>query len=50
MPRELITLACDGCKRRNYSTDKNKRKHPDRVTFKKFCRFCGKHTDHKETR
>lgn len=50
MPRELVILACEGCKRRNYSTDKNKRTHPDRVTFKKFCRFCGKHTDHKETR
>jgi large subunit ribosomal protein L33 len=50
MPRELVILACEQCKRRNYTTAKNKRLHPDRVTFKKFCRFCTKHTDHKETR
>jgi len=48
--RELITLACGECKRRNYNSDKNKRKHPDRVEFKKYCRFCKKHTAHKETR
>jgi len=47
---EIITLACSVCKRRNYTTKKNRRKHPDRVEFKKYCRFCGKHTPHKETR
>ncbi len=50
MPRDIITLACNDCKRRNYSKTKNKRKHPDRVEFKKFCSFCVKHTMHKETR
>jgi large subunit ribosomal protein L33 len=29
---------------------KNKRKHPDRLEHKKYCRFCRKHTIHKETR
>jgi len=48
--REIITLACAECKRRNYSTTKNKRKHPGRVEYKKFCPFCGKHTTHRETR
>ena len=48
--REIITLACSVCKRRNYTASKNKRKHPDRVEFKKFCPFCRKHTPHKETR
>ena len=48
--RELITVACTVCKNRNYSSTKNKRKHPDRVEYKKFCRFCKKHTPHKETR
>jgi len=48
--REIITLACSVCKRRNYTTKKNRREHPDRVEFKKYCRFCGKHTAHKETR
>ncbi len=50
MPREIVTLACEECKRRNYTTTKNKRKHPDRVSYKKFCPFCHKHTLHKETR
>jgi large subunit ribosomal protein L33 len=48
--RDQITLACNDCKRRNYTSSKNKRLHPDRVEFKKFCRFCRKHTPHKETR
>jgi len=48
--RDRITLACETCKRRNYNTKKNKRLHPDRVEFKKYCRWCRKHTAHKETR
>jgi large subunit ribosomal protein L33 len=48
--REIITLACTVCKRRNYTTTKNKRKHPDRVEVKKHCPFCRKHTPHKETK
>jgi large subunit ribosomal protein L33 len=48
--RDIITLACEKCKRRNYSTTKNKKKHQDRVTHKKFCRWCNAHTAHKETR
>ena len=50
MPRDLIILACSECARRNYSADKNRRLHPDRVEFKKYCRFCKKHTTHRETR
>ncbi len=50
MPRELIILACNDCKERNYTQKKNKRLHPDRVQFKKFCPRCNKHTVHKETR
>ncbi len=50
MPRELIILACNDCKERNYEQKKNKRLHPDRVQFKKFCPRCNKHTVHKETR
>ena len=48
--RDAITLACGDCKRRNYTSTKNKRKHPDRVEWKKYCPFCRKHTLHKETR
>jgi large subunit ribosomal protein L33 len=45
-----ITLACTECKRRNYQTEKSKRNSPDRVEFSKYCRWCGRHTLHRETR
>jgi len=48
--RDIITLACTECKRRNYSTTKNKKTIPDRLEIKKFCKFCRKHTAHKETK
>ena len=48
--RDLVILSCQQCKNRNYTTKKNKRKHPDRLEHKKYCRFCNKHTVHKETR
>jgi large subunit ribosomal protein L33 len=48
--QEIITLACTECKRRNYSTRKNKKKHPDRLELKKFCKFCRKQTAHRETK
>ena len=48
--RDQITLACNDCKRRNYTTTKNKRKHPDRVEHRKYCPFCRTHKVHKETR
>jgi large subunit ribosomal protein L33 len=48
--RPKITLACQVCKHRNYITNKNRRNDPDRLTMKKFCPNCGKHTEHRETR
>lgn len=45
-----ITLACSECKQRNYDTTKNKQNTPDRLELKKYCRFCKKHTVHKETK
>ena len=39
--RVAITLACTECKRRNYQMNKSKRNSPDRVEFKKYCRWCG---------
>jgi large subunit ribosomal protein L33 len=50
MPREIIALACNDCKRRNYSTTKNRKTTPDRLELRKYCRFCRKHTPHKETK
>jgi large subunit ribosomal protein L33 len=46
----MITLQCGECKRRNYNTVKNKKNDPDRMELKKYCRWCRKHTPHRETR
>jgi large subunit ribosomal protein L33 len=48
--RVKITLACTECKQRNYDTKKNKKNDPDRLEMNKYCRFCRKHTLHKETK
>ncbi|MEE9613565.1 MAG: 50S ribosomal protein L33 [Thermodesulfobacteriota bacterium] len=48
--REIITLACTECKRRNYSTTKNKKTTTDRLELRKYCKFCRRHTVHKETK
>lgn len=47
---DKITLACTVCKQRNYSTLKNKKKNPEKLEENKFCKYCGKHTVHKETK
>src|ERR1700678_2971968 len=46
--REIITLQCNDCKNRNYTTTKNRKKHQDRLETSKFCNTCRKHTGHKE--
>jgi len=48
--RDIVTLACEACKNRNYTTTKNKRKTPDKLAFKKYCPTCRTHTLHKETK
>ena len=48
--RVKITLACSECSQRNYNTMKNKKNNPDRLEMNKYCRFCKKHTVHKETK
>jgi large subunit ribosomal protein L33 len=48
--RDIVILACPDCKRRNYTTTKNKRKHTGRIEHKKYCPWCNKHTLHKETK
>ncbi|MBM4185315.1 MAG: 50S ribosomal protein L33 [Gemmatimonadetes bacterium] len=48
--RDKVILACQQCEERNYNKTKNKRLHPERVEFKKYCRRCRTHTKHKETK
>ncbi len=47
--RVKIQLRCSECKRKNYSTTKNKRNTP-KLELKKYCPYCGKHTLHKESK
>ncbi|MCU0665787.1 MAG: 50S ribosomal protein L33 [Candidatus Omnitrophica bacterium] len=46
--REIITLECTVCKNRNYTDTKNKKQHQDKLETSKYCKFCHKHTSHKE--
>ena len=48
--RTKITLACTECKQRNYNMTKEKKNHPERMETQKYCKFCRKHTLHKETK
>ena len=48
--RDIIHMACGDCKRRNYSTTKNKKKTQDKLALSKYCPRCHKHEPHKETK
>ncbi|HEY8444538.1 MAG TPA: 50S ribosomal protein L33 [Bacilli bacterium] len=48
--REKVILICEECLSRNYTTKKNKLLNPERIVVKKYCKKCGKHTIHKETK
>ncbi|MDO5717201.1 MAG: 50S ribosomal protein L33 [Tissierellia bacterium] len=48
--RDRITLECTECKQRNYVSNKNKKNTTERVELNKYCKFCNKHTVHKETK
>lgn len=45
----LVTLACEECKRRNYTTERNKKK-TEKLEVQKYCPWDKKHTLHKETK
>ena len=44
--RQNIAQASPAGNQRNY----NKKNTPDRIELMKYCRFCKKHTAHRETR
>ena len=46
----LIKMECTECHRINYYTTKNKKTIKARLERKKFCKWCKKHTPHKETK
>ena len=45
--RQYVTLECTECKNYNYRTEKETR-GAQKLELRKYCRFCRKHTPHKE--
>lgn len=43
-------MVCSECFSRNYSVSKNQRLNVKRLELRKFCKKCGKHTLHRETK
>ncbi|MEG0326979.1 50S ribosomal protein L33 [Erysipelothrix inopinata] len=48
--REKVILVCKDCLSRNYTTSRNHATVQERLEVKKFCKRCGKHTIHCETK
>ncbi|PIP23715.1 MAG: 50S ribosomal protein L33 [Candidatus Nealsonbacteria bacterium CG_4_10_14_0_2_um_filter_38_17] len=48
--KQLIKLQCSECKRINYFTHKTKKTAEVKLELKKFCKWCRKHTVHKEAK
>jgi len=48
--RVNILMECTECKRRNYSTSKNKKNTDGRIELNKYCKWDKKVTVHKETK
>jgi large subunit ribosomal protein L33 len=46
--RDIVSLACEACKRKNYTTTRNKKLAKEKLEVKKFCPFCRGHKNHKE--
>ncbi len=46
--RDLAILACGECKRRNYTSTRNKKTTTERLEKVEFCPFGRMHTTHKE--
>jgi len=48
--REMVTLACTECKRKNYTSTRDKKKTKEKLELRKYCPFCRKHTIHREVK
>ncbi|MFH1162300.1 MAG: 50S ribosomal protein L33 [Candidatus Jorgensenbacteria bacterium] len=47
---KIIRLRCAVCKHANYTTRKNKKVVERKIELKKYCKWCRKHTLHKEAK
>ncbi|MDE1548570.1 50S ribosomal protein L33 [Jeotgalibaca caeni] len=50
MVQRKAALACVECGSRNYTITPTEKSRTTRLEVKKFCKYCGKHTNHKETK
>ena len=48
--REYVFMECGVCGNRNYRTSHKTAGGAAKLELKKYCKFCRKHTDHKEKR
>ncbi|MDZ4695468.1 MAG: 50S ribosomal protein L33 [Deltaproteobacteria bacterium] len=46
----MITLECQECRERNYTTTKNRRTKSEKLELSKYCSRCRSHKPHKETK
>ena len=47
---EIIAMQCTECKRKNYTTQKNRKNTQTKLELSKYCPFDRKHTMHKEAK
>jgi large subunit ribosomal protein L33 len=47
--RVKLALICTVCKNRNYTTTRNKVNTLEKLRLKKYCNYCKKVVEHKET-
>ncbi|PJE58045.1 MAG: 50S ribosomal protein L33 [Candidatus Portnoybacteria bacterium CG10_big_fil_rev_8_21_14_0_10_36_7] len=45
-----VKIQCQTCKRNNYWSRKGKKQVDKKLTPSKYCKWCKKHTTHKETK
>jgi len=48
--RIIIGLVCSVCNRQNYISEKNKINTSEKLKIKKYCSYCKKRTEHKESK
>ncbi len=48
--RIIVTLACNECRERTYTTEKNRKNDTGRLELRKYCPRCRNHQLHRETK
>jgi large subunit ribosomal protein L33 len=48
LARDYVSLECPDCSNRNYRASKKIKGNTTKLSLKKFCPYCRKHTEHVE--